>query len=47
MGIMAAAFILVPILWLPESPKFLYVTKKYDDARSVLILIGRFNNIPG
>ena len=33
------------VLFLPESPKFLYTKQKFTEAREVLLYISRFNGI--
>jgi hypothetical protein len=38
LGFMVSAFLL------PESPKFLYVSKRYDESRKALFYIASFNS---
>lgn len=42
-GVIALAISTAAMFIIPESPKFLYSCKKYDEARESLVKIAKFN----
>ena len=37
--------VVVAVIFMPESPKYLLTNKKYNECRAVLSKMGKFNNI--
>jgi hypothetical protein len=44
-GLCVAILIIFLIQVIPESPKYLYTNKKFDECRRVFIFIARWNNV--
>jgi len=44
LGIIGALVIVFLVSALPESPKFLYANRRFDECRDVLKKIAKFNN---
>lgn len=44
-GVFVTGVLLIVDLMIPESPKYLYATKRFNDARHALMLVARFNRV--
>ena len=42
-NLILSSVLCILILWIPESPRFYYSNKNYDEARQILTFIGRTN----
>ena len=43
--ILASISMLLTLIWLPESPRFLHSHKRFDEARKVMERISRINGV--
>ena len=42
-----SVFGVIALIFMPESPRFLIVKKRYDEARKAFGMIGRMNGVEG
>lgn len=45
LAILLIALAVPGMLWMPESPKFLYENKRFAECKAVLLKMGRFNGV--